>query len=447
MRVAAMVAVVAVAAAACGSGGGSASTGATVTSDDGSAVLSVPDGVGVDGITVTVVDPPGELADAGGVLAYELGPAGTEFPEPAVLEIRAPAGELGVGDGVPVAAAVLVDGDEVEAVVTRTHREGDTVVVRAEVPHFSQAVVQVNTLTFSMEPDAVDVPVGEPWTVSLSVSQGGAQPVPLELDPFEGPDHPWVATSSLFAGGRSFVVASPVTVDPVDVDVSGSRAEFVCTAPTSGRVVSGYGVEVALKPAELRDLAALAEVFRPPGADRLYWRATVTGDVGCLGADEETGGGDETGEAIALDDPTGDFVVVGPGGAGPAEAPPEVDVTGLSCATDGSSCRVAFAGDAGARCGDDDSEGCTVTLILDVDGEFVDVYCLLPGGDGEPVGASGASPELEDRFAAATCAHGALYTEFVFDGLPSGATIRASMLWDPVDGDLASDSTDPITLP
>lgn len=131
MRRQALLCILVLVAAACGGDddtGSSAAEPGVIRSDDGAAVLTLPDGVDGDGISVEAVEVEGAAA------AYELLPAGTTFDEPATLTISG----LDVPDPLGPALAILESDDrEPELVegVTTTVGEDATVVV--PVAHFS----------------------------------------------------------------------------------------------------------------------------------------------------------------------------------------------------------------------------------------------------------------------------------------------------------------------
>ncbi len=443
MRRTILFAAVAVLAAACSTGGGASapadqtSTGdaRTVTSDDGRAVLVLPDGLDAE-ITVTRADRPVQLSGFDGfVVAYDLQPSGLEFAGPAILTVTIPSSEFDLDEGVPLVGAVVVDGDTAEAVATTTEREDDDVVVEVEVPHFSFVIIG-GGIGFSarVRPPRVAVEVGEEFEATWDMWLGRGTGVTFSSK----------AKPELYLQRFDPLAAAPfeyVGEDPVK-----GPHRWSCDTPTSGPVPDAYGWILVFDRLEHQDdpLTKFAEAF---SADKpAFWAARVTGEATCLGPEGDDSGGDAgISETVALDDPAGDFVKVGPGDPEPAEAPSEVDVTGLSC-TAGSGCTVEFAGDANARCAEDDVEACAVSLIFELEQGFGELGCDLPLEGTEEAKTSGASQEIEDLLAGATCSIEDRLFRFLLDELPEG-DVRASVIWDPREGDLAQDTTDPLTLP
>lgn len=105
--------------------------GALVRSDDGRAELQLPPGADAARVTVE------PLVAEGRVLAYELGPSGTSFDEPAILtisDVEPPS------PGALAIAYVVDDGGDVELVDVETAigEPDGPVAVTVTVPHFSE---------------------------------------------------------------------------------------------------------------------------------------------------------------------------------------------------------------------------------------------------------------------------------------------------------------------
>ncbi len=440
MRRTFLFAAVAVLAAACSTGGGASAPAdqtstddtQTVTSDDGRAVLTLPGGVDT-AITVSRADPPAELSGFDGlVVAYDLQPSGLEFSDPATLTATIPVSEFDAGEGVPLVGAVVVDGDTAEAVATTTKREGDDVFVEVEVPHFSVVVIG-GGIGFSavIQPPRVEVAVGEEFEATWDMRLGGGSGVTF--------------SSSAQPEGylQRFDPLASAPFEYVGVDPIKGPHRWSCSTPTSGPVPDAYGWLLVFDRLKHQDdpLTKFAEAL---SAEKpAFWAARVTGEATCLDSeDSETGGDAGTFETVIVADHTNDFVTVGPGAPDPAEAPSEVDITELEC-TAGSGCRVSFAGDANARCAEADAEGCSVTVIVEIDGTFIEYTCDLPIDDATTTRTTRI--DGEDVFA--TCHFEGTTLVVRIENLPRGAKVRASVIWDPVEGDLAQDTTIPIVVP
>ena len=167
---------------ACGGGGddGAASfssdesdgAAASFSSEDGVVTVSVPEGAAPDGFTgtVSVSDPAAvgiDISDADSVLlAYRLGPDGTEFDEPVSVTFRIPAdlGDFDPSEGLPISLVLVEDGtDGYELLGSVTSSlDGDTLVVEGTPTHFSEVVIYLYgrvSITIDVDPDGEIKPV------------------------------------------------------------------------------------------------------------------------------------------------------------------------------------------------------------------------------------------------------------------------------------------------
>ena len=202
---AAAAALVAALLAACGGGeDGDSFEGATAQSEDGVLTVQVPEGAAADGVEVEIVrlegdDLPSELQDASvPVVGYELSPDGAEFSEPVVVTFRLDPGDLGIdlADGaVPVGVLLTVGSSgELEGLANgRLSRDGDAVVARGELTHFTPAIIVLSEAVVTLSPQAVTLAVGQSIEARVTAANrktgeaveiGGS--IALEDEPFLG---------------------------------------------------------------------------------------------------------------------------------------------------------------------------------------------------------------------------------------------------------------------
>ncbi len=177
-RISVALAVLLVAAACTGSSGDVTSTTGTTaagggpgtadyTSADGRLSLHVAGPVAGD-VTIDEVDPASvDFGDDVETLgAYDLGPSGTSFDQP--VEMTFDTGEVYDPDHpAPVASVLVTDDDQTwEALspVSISVVDG-SVVISAEVPHFSRLVINRGDYGMYIDPGWVDTWVGDVWEV------------------------------------------------------------------------------------------------------------------------------------------------------------------------------------------------------------------------------------------------------------------------------------------
>jgi hypothetical protein len=155
-----------------------ASGGPTVTSSDGNAVLTIPDGALPAGISVN--DLAIETLESEILAAYEFEPSGTAFDPPLSAAITLPLEENGpIGPQPPALANVpmLVLTDDASLEVPNEQsiaidQELNQIVLTAPVAHFSEAYVNFSPMFVGLG-DPSDQVVGQPFTAGAGIHAFG----------------------------------------------------------------------------------------------------------------------------------------------------------------------------------------------------------------------------------------------------------------------------------
>ena len=207
----------------------------TVVSADGILTVDVPAGAAGAAVEIARLEnaglPPEVLGDGVVVVGYELSPDASEFAEPLVLTFRVDPAELGLdlADGtVPLGFLFTQDADgEFESLGGVLSREGDMVMARAEVTHFSPAFLVISwDWAVALVPDTVNLVIGEltPVEILLAHEVLGHQ----SLDDWSTYLADWTAEAP-FATAR--VQTGPGAVS--------------CSAPTDELVTDAFAVRIS----------------------------------------------------------------------------------------------------------------------------------------------------------------------------------------------------------
>jgi len=336
----AAVATLALLLAACGGGGDDDASfaGETVESADGVLTVEVPEGAAPEGVEVTIAvleddELPAELRDIEGaiVASYELGPDGTEFAEPVMVTFRLDPRQHGIelADGAVPLALLLTEtaaGDLEGITGGEVSRDGDLVVARVALSHFSTATVVVSDeRVLELDPPRVELNVGQ--SASVRVVENN----PDTGDSFSDIDEPdWEAVSPFVAG------ANPANF----------QTEVSCTAPTDGWITGAYTALVERAIGNLTLQGALAALFKDLNlfdAERAFPRVRLSGDGKCNAQQTSTPSGNSAdggasssvglNAANAAGENSGDIAGAAGGcedaGSAEAECVPHIDITGV----------------------------------------------------------------------------------------------------------------------
>ena len=174
----------AIAIGACGGGGDdrgddASFEGETVASSDGVLTMQVPEGAAAGGVEVTITrieagDLPAKLRDVDAVVVgYELSPDGAEFSQPLVVTFRVDPLDhgLNLADGaVPFGflLGVSAAGEFESLEGGELSRDGNAIVARAEISHFSDAIfIFSNNTSVELRPPEVEMDVGEVRAINV----------------------------------------------------------------------------------------------------------------------------------------------------------------------------------------------------------------------------------------------------------------------------------------
>ena len=267
---------------------------ATFASSDGVVSVQIPPGAAPDGFTGTVSlsDPSALGVDTSDVdsvlLAYELGPDGTEFSGPVTVTFRIPPalGGFDADLGLPISVIVIEDGaGGFEPLGSMTSfLDGDVLVVEGTTTHFTESMVVIGSVEMflSLNPPGVSKAKNSTFKVTVNLRS----PDPAEFE-------------SVLVGRTDFAVTGVLEVVSID---SQHTATLRC-AEEGGGVVEATVFGDYLDHLHLDWLAQMLTGNSAEYLGRLSVEIECT-EEGDSGTSSETG---ESEVALAIgEDPEGD---------------------------------------------------------------------------------------------------------------------------------------------